>query len=57
MLDGEAYRAHFADDPAYALPRPLEAPSLANSVALLEALAELEQEFRIILARNAASED
>jgi hypothetical protein len=39
MLDGEAYRAHFADDPAYQPASPVEAPGLANSAALLKALA------------------
>jgi hypothetical protein len=57
MLDGEAYRAHFSDDPAYAAATPVEAPRLANSAALLEALAALEHEFRAIIAQNASSTD
>jgi hypothetical protein len=56
MLDGEAYRAHFADDPAYA--RATSARNhLANSAALLDALAALEHEFRTILAQNASPTD
>jgi hypothetical protein len=57
MLDGKAYKAHFPEDPAYdhangdGIPRP------HNYVALLEALAALEDEFRTILERNAASTD
>jgi hypothetical protein len=56
MLDGAAYRAHFPDDPVYA-PHPQEAPRLAHSPALLEALADLEQEFRTILEQNGSSPD
>ena len=52
MLDGEAYRTHFPDDPAYALPPSIELPRLANYTALLRALADLEREFRIILSQN-----
>jgi hypothetical protein len=54
MLDGEAYRAHFADDPAYQPASPVEAPGLANSAALLKALAALEQEFRAIFSQKAS---
>ncbi len=57
MLDGEAYRAHFADDPAYQLPSPVEAQRLANSAALLEALASLEHEFRTIISQKASPTD
>jgi hypothetical protein len=54
MLDGEAYRAHFADDPAYAPAIPGAARRFANSAALLEALAALEHEFRTIIAQKAS---
>jgi hypothetical protein len=52
MLDGQAYRAHFPDDPAYESPAAGLVPRLPKSEALLEALAALEEEFRTILARN-----
>jgi hypothetical protein len=54
MLDGEAYRAHFTDDPAYQPASLVEPPRLANSAALLEALAALEHEFRTILSQKAS---
>jgi hypothetical protein len=57
MLDGNAYRAHFPDDPAYNSSNRVEASRLPNSAALLEALAALEDEFRTILAQNAPSTD
>lgn len=55
MLDGKTYKAHFPDDPAYQA--PIRPPSPPNSAALLEALAALENEFRTILAQNAASHE
>ena len=55
MLDGKAYKAHFPDDPAYQLPAATRTPRLADSAALLEALAALEDEFRTILRNNASS--
>ena len=57
MLDGKAYRAHFPEDPAYQSARRDGVPRPANYTALLEALAALEDEFRTILERNAASTD
>jgi hypothetical protein len=54
MLDGEAYRTHFPDDPAYESASPFETPRLANSAALLKALAALEHEFRTIISQNAS---
>ena len=57
MLDGNAYRAHFPDDPAYNRSNRVEASRLPKSAALLEALAALEDEFRTILAQNAPSTD
>jgi hypothetical protein len=47
MLDAKAYKAHFPDDPAYALPSGV--PRQLDSAALIEALAALEAEFRDIL--------
>jgi hypothetical protein len=47
MLDAKAYKAHFPDDPAYALPPGV--PRQLDSAALIEALAALEAEFRDIL--------
>jgi hypothetical protein len=49
MLDGKAYQAHFPDDPAYDCSADVELSPRLNSSALLEALAELEIEFRTIL--------
>lgn len=55
MLDGNAYRAHFPDDPDHGLPeQPARMP---NAAALLAALAALEDEFRTILDRSASSAD
>jgi hypothetical protein len=56
MLDGNAYKNHFPDDPAYepaadGIPRP------PNYAALLDALAALEEEFRSILAASSAAND
>jgi hypothetical protein len=51
MLDAKAYKAHFPDDPAYALPPDVPRP--LNSAALMEALAALEAEFRDILRQSA----
>jgi hypothetical protein len=50
MLDAKAYKAHFPDDPAYALPPGV--PRQLNSAALMEALAALEAEFRDILRQS-----
>jgi hypothetical protein len=55
MLDGQAYRAHFPDDPAYNVISRSAAPRPLNSAALLEALAALEDEFRTILYQCAPS--
>ena len=55
MLDGNAYRAHFPDDPAYELPPGVPRP--LNSAALMEALAALEAEFRDILRQSTPSRD
>jgi hypothetical protein len=56
MLDGNAYNAHFPDDPAYE--RAADgAPRAANYAALLDALAALEEEFRSILAASSATND
>jgi hypothetical protein len=57
MLDGNAYRAHFPDDPAYNRPAPVGPLCPANYAALLQALAALEIEFRAILKQNASSTD
>jgi hypothetical protein len=50
MLDGQAYKAHFPDDPAYELPPGV--PRQLNSAALMDALAALEAEFRDILRQS-----
>jgi hypothetical protein len=50
MLDAKAYKAHFPDDPAYALPPGV--PRQLHSAALMEALAALEAEFRDILRQS-----
>jgi hypothetical protein len=50
MLDGQAYKAHFPDDPAYELPPGV--PRQLNSAALMDALASLEAEFRDILRQS-----
>ncbi len=55
MLDGNAYRAQFPDDPAYGRLRDAGAPRLLNSAALLAALAALEDEFRTILKQDASA--
>jgi hypothetical protein len=52
MLDGKAYKAHFPDDPAYAVASRVEAPRIPNSAVLLAALAALEHELRTILRRT-----
>jgi hypothetical protein len=52
MLDGNAYKEHFPDDPAYALPPGV--PRQLNSAVLMEALAALEAEFRDILRQSTA---
>jgi hypothetical protein len=57
MLDGNAFRAHFPDDPDADLSGYAEVPRLRNSAALLAALAALEDEFRTILKQHAASTD
>ncbi len=57
MLDGNAYRAHFPDDPAYQPPSSMRPSPVPNSAALLAALAALENEFRTILAQNATSNE
>jgi hypothetical protein len=54
MLDGKAYQAHFADDPAYDLSSITGTPRELKSAALLAALAALEEEFRAILRQSAA---
>lgn len=51
MLDGEAYKEHFPDDPAYELAPGI--PRQLNSAALMDALAALEAEFRDILRQSA----
>jgi hypothetical protein len=56
MLDGNAYRGHFPDDPAYDRDNADGIPRPANYAALLAALAALEDEFRTILAANSASD-
>jgi hypothetical protein len=55
MLDGNAYKAHFPDDPAYDPSSSIDTRKL-DSAALLEALAALETEFRTILKAAAATE-
>ena len=50
MLDAKAYKAHFPDDPAYELPPGVSRQ--LNSVALMDALAALEAEFRDILRQS-----
>jgi hypothetical protein len=57
MLDGNAYKAHFPDDPAYSPPARIDPSRPPNYAALLDALAALENEFRTILAQNASSTD
>ena len=57
MLDGKAYKAYFPDDPGPDHSAAVEPPRLRNCAALLAALATLEDEFRIILKRNASSTD
>jgi hypothetical protein len=57
MLDGNAYKAHFPDDPAYNRPARIDPSRPPNYAALLDALAALESEFRTILAQNASSTD
>ena len=57
MLDGNAYRAHFPDDPAYEDAGGIGIPRPRNYAALLAALAALQEEFRTILAANSASDD
>src|SRR5262249_35155075 len=54
MLDAKAYKAHFPDDPAYALPPGV--PRQLNSAGLMEALAALEAEFRDILRQSTPEE-
>ena len=49
MLDAKTYQSHFPDDPAYAA----EDARNLKSAALLEALAALQDEFRIILGQSA----
>ena len=53
MLDAKAYKAHFPEDPAYALPTGV--PRQLNPAALMEALAALEAEFRDILRQSTPS--
>jgi hypothetical protein len=55
MLDGEAYKSHFPDDPAYEIWGNLGAPRRPDPDALLQALAALEIEFRTILSHSASS--
>ena len=57
MLNGKAYKAHFPEDPAYDRANGDGVPRPPNYAALLQALAALEDEFRTILERNAASTD
>ena len=57
MLDGNAYRAHFPEDPAYDRANGDGIPRPPNYAALLQALAALEDEFRTILERNGVSTD
>jgi hypothetical protein len=54
MLDGNAYRGHFPDDPAYDCKSAGGIPRPPNYAALLAAL---EDEFRTILERSAAGRD
>jgi len=55
MLDGNAYKALFPNDPDPELSIGVEKPRPRNPAALLAALAALEDEFRTILKQNAAS--
>ena len=57
MLDGQAYKAHFPDDPAYNAASHGGAPRIPNSVVLLATLAILEHEFRTILSKIAPPTD
>jgi hypothetical protein len=57
MLDGQAYKVHFPDDPAYNAASHVEAPRIPNSVVLLATLAVLEHEFRTILSKIAPPTD
>jgi hypothetical protein len=54
MLDGQAYKAHFPEDPDPERSIGVETPRPRN---LLAALAALEDEFRTILKQNAPSTD
>ena len=54
MLDGQAYRAHFREDPAYDGPGRVETPRPLESAELRAALAALETEVRSILKAAAA---
>ena len=57
MLDGEAYKAHFPDDPAYNVAGRDGAHRMPNSAVLMAAFAALEHEFRTILSKSAPSTD
>jgi hypothetical protein len=57
MLDGNAYKAHFPDDPAYNVASRVEAPRMPNSAVLLAAFAALAHEFRTILSKTTPPTD
>ena len=57
MLDGNAYKAHFPDDPAYNVASRVEALRMPNSAVLLAAFAALEHEFRTILSKTTPPTD